>query len=178
MTAVNGYYAVMLHELMHTWDLPHSKDPLDVIAGRGFIHFNRYYSFIEPPSKNNPRSLEPTEAQASYISPMSGSSLKNSRWFALDDKPWKNGGAPRITAAGTAGDILIEAEHGLGYLGFDVKEEAVAHKTWGHGDREPPRRYLLTAAELQELAGTSDVRIRALDVEGQLTQVETKNLKR
>jgi hypothetical protein len=36
----------------------------------------------------------------------------------------------------------------------------------------------LTAEELQKLAGTTDVRLRALDVEGQLTQAETAKLKR
>jgi hypothetical protein len=174
----NGtWVAAVLHELMHTWDLPHSKDPMDVIAGRGFIHVNRFYSLVEPPSKLNARFLEFPDNQVSYIAPLSGSALKNSRWFALDDRPWKNGGAPRITASGPGGDVLVEAEHGLGYLGFDVKDEAVAHKTWGRGDKDPPRRYLLTAAELKDLAGTTDVRIRALDVEGQLTQVETKKLK-
>jgi hypothetical protein len=171
------WLAAMLHELMHTWDLPHSKDPMDVIAGRGFIHYNRFYTFVEPPSKAMPRSYEFPDGQISYIAPMSGCSLKNSRWFALDDKPWKNGNPPRITASGPSGDILIESEHGLGYLGFDVKDEAVAHKSWGFGEKEP-HRYLLTAAELKELAGTTEVRLRALDVEGQLTQVETKNLKR
>jgi hypothetical protein len=170
--------AVMLHELMHTWDLPHSRDPNDVISGRGFKNVNRFFTLVEPPCKSNPRFFEPPENQASYIAPLSGSSLKNSRWFALDDKPWKTGSAPRVIALGTGGDILIEAEHGLGYLGFDVKGDAAAHKTWGGGDKAPPRRYLLTAAELKELAGTTEVRIRALDVEGQLTQVDTKDLKR
>jgi hypothetical protein len=175
---VNGTYtAVMLHELMHTWGLPHSKDTYDVIASRGFRNVNRFFTFVEPPSKANPRFFEPPESQATYIAPMSGSSLKNCRWFALDDKPWKDGGAPRITASGTEGDILIEAAHGLGYLGFDVKGDAVAHKTWGFGDRDPPRRYLLTAAELKELAGTTDVRIRAVDLEGQQSEAETKKLR-
>jgi hypothetical protein len=171
-------FAVMLHELMHTWELPHSKDPVDVIGGRGFRNVNRYYTFVEPPSKQNARSSEPPEDQASYIAPISGSSLKNSRWFALDDKPWKDGNRPRITLSGTAGDILIEAEHGLGYVGIDVQGDAVAFKTWGPPDRDPPQRYLLTAAELKELAGTTDVRIRADDVQGQHTDVETKNLKK
>jgi hypothetical protein len=174
---VNGTYtAVMLHELMHTWGLPHSKDTYDVIANRGFRNINRFFSFVEPPSKANPRFFEPPDNQATYIAPMSGSSLKNSRWFALDDKPWKDGGAPRITASGTEGDILIESDHGLGYLGFDAKDEAVGHKSWGFGDREPPRRYVLTAAELKELAGTTDVRIRAVDLQGQQSEAETKKL--
>jgi hypothetical protein len=108
---------------------------------------------------------------------LSRSALTNSRWFALDDRPWKDGGGPRITA-GKSGDIVIEAEHGLRYVGFDVKEEGVAYRTRGFGNREPPRRYTLTAQELQELAGSADVRIRAFDVEGQCTYAETKDLKR
>jgi hypothetical protein len=42
--------------------------------------------------------------------------------------------------------------------------------------KELPRRYRLNAAELRKLAGTTDVRLRALDAEGQLTQVETRKL--
>ncbi len=170
-------YAVGLHELMHTWDLPHSRDPLDVIAGRGFQHINRFFCLVEPPSKANPRFSEPPDGQATYIAPISGSALRHSRWFALDDRPWKDGGGPRITLDGKTGDILIEAEHGLGYLGFDVNGDAAGYKSLGPPDRDPPRSYRLTAAELQELAGTTEVRIRAVDVQGQYKDAETKKLK-
>jgi hypothetical protein len=171
-----NYTAVMLHELQHTWGLPHSRDPRDVIAGRGFKYFNRFFTFVEPPSKANKHYLHFHDNEASDIAPLSGSALKNSRWFALDDKPWKDGGQPRFTASGSGGDILIESDHGLAYLGIDAKDEAVGYKSWGYGPPAPPRRYVLTAAELQQLAGTADVRIRAVDLEGQQSDVETKKL--
>jgi Putative peptidase family len=172
------YVAVMLHELQHTWRLPHSRDPYDVISGRGFRTINRYFTFVEPPCKNNPRYFEFPDSEVSYIAPISACALKNSRWFTLDDKPWKDGGAPRITAGETDGDILVEAEHGLGYIGIDVKGDAVAYKSWGQNGSDPPRSYLLTAMELKELAETTDVRIRAVDLEDQQTEIETKNLGR
>jgi hypothetical protein len=131
---------------------------------------------LSPPSKANKHYLHFHDNEASDIAPLSGSALKNSRWFALDDKPWKDGGQPRVTASGNGGDILIESDHGLAYLGIDAKDEAVGYKSWGYGQPVAPRRYLLTAAELQQLAGTTDVRIRAIDLEGQQSEVETKKL--
>jgi hypothetical protein len=170
------YAAVMLHELQHTWRLPHSRDPYDVISGRGFKTINRYFSFVEPPCKTNPRYFEPPDSEVSYIAPISACALKNSRWFALDDKPWKDGSPPRITPGENEGDVLIEAEHGLAYVGIDVKGEAVAYKSWAQNGSEPPHRYVLTSQELKELADTTDVRIRAVDLEDQQTDGEVKKL--
>jgi hypothetical protein len=170
------YMAVMLHELQHTWELPHTHNPYDVISGRGFKDINRFFTFLEPPCKSNPRYFAPPQSQASCIAAISGSALKNSRWFALDDKPWKDGDAPRFSAYGKEGDILIEAKHGLGYLGLDVKGDTVAFETWGYDHPKPPTRYRLTARELRELTGTTDVKIRAFDLEGQKTETEAKKL--
>lgn len=171
---------VMLHELGHTWDLPHTHDPRDIMSvqkfPRGFDYFNRFFAFAETPSKLNPRRFEPAEKDIPYLAPLSGAALKNSRWFALDRKAWKDDNAPRILRAGPA-TIVVEAPHGLGYLGIDVKGEAVAHKGWGSGAAKTmPQRFRLTSAELRKLAGTTDVRLRALDADGQLTQVETSKL--
>jgi hypothetical protein len=172
----SGYQGVMLHELQHAWRLPHSRDPYDVISTSGFKVLSRFFTFVEPPSKKNPQPLVPSEHESACIAPISASALKYSRWFALDDKPWKDGGAPRITPAEKEGDILIESEHGLAYIGIDVRGEAIAYKSWGQDGREPPHSYVLTAGELKELAGTTNVRIRAVDIEDQQTDAETKNL--
>lgn len=174
--------AVMLHELGHTWDLPHTQDPLDIMSiqnlPRGFDFFNRYFSFVEPPSKRSRRNFEPADKDIPYLAPISGAALKNSRWFALDRKTWKDGNAPRIRAAGPR-TFLIEATNGLAYLGIDVKGEAAVHKSWGSGAaKKMPQTFRLTAAELNKQAGTTEVRLRALDAEGQLTQIETGNLKK
>jgi hypothetical protein len=168
---------VMLHELGHTWDLPHTKDPFDVMAPRGFDHFNRFWTFVEPPSKLNARPSGWPGREATYFAAISGAGLKDSRWFALDDRPWKETGRPRVKALNAAGDLEIEAENGLGYLGVDVRDEAVDHRSFG-GDGPPPRRLRLSADELRRMAGTTDVRLRALDAEGLLTQVETAKLPR
>ncbi|HTU92022.1 MAG TPA: hypothetical protein VMF69_18205 [Gemmataceae bacterium] len=172
--------SVILHELGHTWDLPHTHDPRDIMSvqsfPRGFDFFNRYFTFVEPPSKRNPRRFEPAEKDIPYLAPISGAAVKNSRWFALERKAWKDGDAPRFQRTGPA-TIVIEAPHGLAFLGIDVRGEAAAYKSWGSGGAKTlPRRLRLTAAELRKLAGTTDVRLRALDAEGQLTQVEADKL--
>lgn len=171
--------AVMLHELGHTWDLPHTHDPRDIMSiqnfPRGFDFFNRYFSFVEPPSKRNRRSWEPTEKDIPYLAPISGAALKNCRWFALDRKTWKDGNAPQVRRGGPR-TILIDAPNGLAYLGIDVKGEAAAYKSWGSGAaKKIPKTFRLTSAELNKLAGTTDVRLRVLDGDGQLTQVEISN---
>src|SRR5262249_35563529 len=92
-------------------------------------------------------------------------------------RTWKDSGAPKITApAGKDGDIVIESEHGLGYLGVDVKQEAAGFKSWGPSDPEPPHRLALSAKELKELAGgaTEEGRLRAVDARGQQTASEIK----
>jgi hypothetical protein len=174
--------AVILHELGHTWDLPHTRDPRDIMSiqtnPRGFDYFNRFFSFVEPPSKRNPHDFEPAEKGIPYFAPISGAALKNSRWFALDRKSWEDGSAPQILRTGPS-TFVLEAPHGLTYLGIDVQGEAAAFKSWGSGAvNSLPRRFRLTAAELRRLAGTTDVRLRVLDAQGQLTQVETTKLVR
>ena len=61
---------VLVHELGHTFDLPHSREPLDVMT-RGFDRFNRVFTLVEPPSKLNHQPVRFAEHEAACFAPVS-----------------------------------------------------------------------------------------------------------
>ncbi len=61
--------------------------------------------------------------------------------------------------------MVVEAAHGLRYVGIDVRGDAVEYQAfWDRA--EPPRAVRLTQARLAKLGEPAEVRLRAVDAEG------------
>jgi len=158
-----------LHELGHTFDLPHSREPLDVMT-RGFDRFNRAFTLVEPPSRLNRQPLRFAEREVACFAPVSAAYLKGSRWFALDERPYRDAGRPSVRLDDDSGELVVEADNGVRYIGLDVRGEAVDFRAYW--DREPPKEVRFREADLTPRAKTTDVRLRVLDDQGLSRSVE------
>lgn len=74
-----------LHEMGHTFGLPHCKDPYGIMT-RGFDHFHRAFAFSDPPSRRNLKRVPFTFRQEAYFAPISATFLQWSPWFRVNSK--------------------------------------------------------------------------------------------
>jgi len=70
----------ILHEMGHTFGLAHVKDP-ESIMSRGFEHFNRVFTIIEPPALHGDAPTPFTLNQTAYWDKESATKLLESPWF-------------------------------------------------------------------------------------------------
>ena len=150
-----------LHETGHTFGLPHSKEPQDIMT-RGFDHFNRAFTFIDPPSNNSKTPVEFKDDRIGCFAPISAASLVTSRWFYPDKKEWREGTKITIGKDKDTGDIVIEGDAEIRYVSWSVKGDAVDYRVPPAGSR----KFVIPAAEIQKKAGKEVYRIRVVDAEG------------
>ncbi|MCL4193151.1 MAG: metallopeptidase, partial [Thermoguttaceae bacterium] len=84
-----------LHEMGHTFDLPHSPDPFCIMS-RGFDHFNRRFSAIEPPSKHAPEPYAFRDDEVARYWPFFAAQLAHHRWFQPDAADYDTERGPTI----------------------------------------------------------------------------------
>jgi Putative peptidase family len=72
-----------LHEMGHAFGLPHTTDRLDIMT-RGFDHFNRAFTFVDPPSAANKKPIVFAVTDVAAFMPVSAGQLVTSPWFSLD----------------------------------------------------------------------------------------------
>lgn len=150
-----------LHELTHTFDIPHSREPMDVMT-RGFDHFNRVFTFIDPPSASNREPVEFRDDRVACFPPITAAALMPNPWFALDD-PESLRPAVRVSDDGRS--LVITAHSAVAYIGFDEKGDAVYHVVPEEGKRE----VVLPIAQLRRHVRGQEFNVRILDDRGRLT---------
>ena len=116
-----------LHEMGHTFGLPHCKDRLGIMT-RGFDHFNRVFTFVEPPSGRNREELMFSQQEEAYFAPISASYLQWTRWFRLDEQEPDNNKRPRITVDQEAKQVTVTSESGVAWVGFWVGPDVYSHR--------------------------------------------------
>jgi hypothetical protein len=167
---VSTAYGAMLHELGHTFGLPHSPDRFSVMS-RGFDFFSRWFTPVESPVHGKTDSVHFAPDERMRWDPFFAARLNLSPWFQPDGALVSRRAAPRITLDGE--DVLIEAEAGLRVWGADRDDKpAVFHE---FRDAVGPSSLKLSRNELRQKLGTDQVfRIVAVDAEGRQTTIEDK----
>jgi hypothetical protein len=152
----------MLHEMGHTFDLPHSNDGYDVMT-RGFDHFNRAFTVIEPPSAARREPFAFPDAEVAGFGRISSPRLAYHRYFEPDARAWRDSPPPAATVDRKSGKVVVEAAHGLRVVGIDAPGESrgtIAYR------EAPPRRVELDIADLRKRAGGAAPSLHLIDDEG------------
>ena len=165
-----------LHELGHTFDLPHSTDPLDIMT-RGHDQLNRFFTLIEPPRAGRAGSCAFKADEVARWSPVSGEALAAQRFFEPDKRKWADVARTTITLDRPGGRINIQSPDALRYVGvrrWDLPSglQAVRRVPLADGATEAS----VTLDELDAWVPRGEAHLAVLDGQGCLTQVMVKDL--
>jgi hypothetical protein len=156
-----------LHELGHTFGLPHTREPTDILS-RGFDYFNRAFTFVDPPSGHSKQPVEFPENDAACFAPLSAAALVATRWFAMDEVPPGDRGRTTARLDEAAGKIVVESTRSIRYVGFDRRGDAV----WHVSPPEGSRKVEIPLAEVRRRVKSSGVHLRIIDDRGDLTHAD------
>ena len=167
---VSTAYGAMLHEMGHTFGLPHSPDRFSVMS-RGFDLFSRFFTVVEAPRQGQTDNVTFTPDQVTKWDPFFAARLNLSPFFQSDTPP-PPGEAPTITRAGDA--IRLRAPQGIRVWGaenddtpavWEEKKEAV-----------PPSSITLSLKDLRDRLKTiRPFRVTIVDKFGQWTTIDVKD---
>lgn len=122
-----------LHEMGHTFGLPHCKDGLGIMT-RGFDHFHRVFTFSDPPSGHNRSTKYFSEKEEAYFAPISASFLQWSRWFRLDQTEYTDDSRPRIKVDRNKQAVVVTAKAGVRWVGLWVGDEIYSYQEFKGDD--------------------------------------------
>lgn len=163
---VSTAYGAMLHELGHTFGLPHSHDPMSVMS-RGFDHFDRWFTVSDPPSKKNPARVVFGEERMKW-DPFFAFELSLSPFFQPDGKPVPEGDA-KITVDGDA--ITLESSDGIKGWGAHRDDE---DDVWEKVDNLP-KKLVLSLKDLRaRLKTEQEFTLVLVDGQGRQVSVSPK----
>jgi hypothetical protein len=103
----------MLHEMGHTFGLPHTSDPRSIMT-RGFDRFNRMFTLVEPPENRRPTPLEFKQDEVAHWGPLDSAELFYHRWFHPDRREWLDSNKPSVNVSGST--WTVTAPNGLGMV--------------------------------------------------------------
>jgi hypothetical protein len=153
----------MLHEMGHTFGLPHSVDNRSAMS-RGFDFLNRRFVVVEPPRKGATEGKTVGYEDATHWDPLEAARLNLSPWFQPDGYHGIRFPAalpPRVTFEGD--EVVVSAPYGLGVVAA-VREgkEGIFREFKGE------KTVRLKRSEFGEGEGT----LMATDVDGNQTEAK------
>ena len=163
-----------LHELGHTFGLPHSSSWRDIMT-RGHDYFNRAFTLVEPPHAGRKSPLEFTKDKEAFWMPVSAAAMAPIRHFAMVEREYDN---EKKTSAGIDEDsceIVVRSERGLAFVGIE-KPGRSDYFIPRDLEAPVPKEQRASAAELGRRLGTEDLLIRTVDTEGNHSHFRTKDL--
>ena len=167
-----------LHELGHTFGLPHSVDPHDIMT-RGIDRLNRVFTFMDPPHARREQPYAFKDDEIGYWAPVSAAALAASRYFALDAREYTQVGQTGGSLDIDRQQVLIESGHGLRYVGVyrynESGTEAVYHVPIPLAD-PPAKRVTLSVAQLGRRMHSCNVLFRVIDAQGLSTSIKLDDL--
>jgi len=163
-----------LHELGHTFDLPHSQSPYDIMT-RGFDRFNRAFTLIEPPDAIQSEPYEFSDSQVAQWAPPSAAWLKFNPWFALDEKEFTERNDITVTADDNLRTIRISSQNGIGAVVLGTMDFAAGHVPIDY-NKPPPQDVAVPMAEFGKYLTGDNPAIRIIDALGFTKTVPLKSL--
>jgi len=161
-----------LHELGHTFGLPHSREPADIMT-RGIDQFNRVFTFVDAISATNKQPIAFGTKGIACFPPISAAALAPCRWFALDEKPWDDKDRVAVHLDESGANIVVESEKPIRYVGFSVKGEAVLHAV---PPAEQVLRALVPLADVRKKTKSDEFEIRVINDQGVIKNIPSAGL--
>lgn len=161
----------MLHEMGHTFGLPHSNDPREIMS-RGFDLLNRSFALVEPPRRGGTETVAIEPGTGARFSPFFAARLNGHPWFQPDGKmgkPFATALAPSIDVDSAQAQIVVRAPYGLRVVGV----EAEGRTPWFQEIAEGSTLMRFDRKLLQERIGLDKgFSVYAMDREGNEARLE------
>ena len=169
-----------LHELGHTFGLPHCVDRHDIMT-RGGDRLNRFFTFVEPPHARRATPYEFRDDEVAEWAPVSGEALAPQRWFSLDEPTADTTRPPAIRLDLAQAALAVHAEAGLGHLGVRRYDEgggveALYCVPLDRGEGGGPTSARVGLEELGRKVGTRRTSLWAIDSLGRSARVRLPDL--
>ena len=154
-----------LHELGHTFGLPHTNHPHDIMT-RGIDRLNRFVTFVEPPHarRGKPYAFKPNEIGC--WPPISAAALAHCRHFALDDRAWNDTNTTEVSLDTENAEVVVRSDNGVRYIGVFRNGATRQFTCPGPADKPAPREARISAAELGKRIKSDAFSLRILDAQG------------
>jgi hypothetical protein len=163
-----------LHELGHTFGLPHTNHPQDIMT-RGFDRFNRVFTMVDAPTRRNPNVRTFEADQVACFPPVSAAALVVNPFFADENvETPSHGGGPSIKCDDPAGLIHVRSEHGVVYASAIDPQGNVKLFDSPQPGEEWPSLIDLSMDEVREATSSDTFRIRAIDSRGATSGVDVE----
>jgi len=161
----------MMHEMGHTFDLPHSSDGESVMS-RGFDHFNRFFTLVEPPRKGQTEPTHFKDNQIAYWDAYYAAQMNSSRWFEPDKREYQPDKPPTVDINVETKQVTISAEYGLAMVGFNTGKDDVEKRTYEtYGDATHKTKVFALPDIRAKLGSNDPLTVLAMDTQGTLVQV-------
>jgi hypothetical protein len=165
---VSTGYGALLHELGHTFGLPHSADRMSVMS-RGFDHFSRWFTVVDPPSNKVTTRVIFSSDEMMKWDPFFAFELNSSPYFQPEGPTGKPSGEAKITEAGD--ELLLEAPDGI--IAWGAIRDDLPH-VWKKLP-DAPRQVKLSVRELRaQLKTDQEFTVVLLDTFGRLVTLVQK----
>jgi len=171
---VSTAYGAALHELGHTFGLPHSPDRFSVMS-RGFDYFSRSFTVVEAPvaGKKDPTTFSKDEL--TRWDPFFAARLNCIPWFQPDGNGGKVFGTtnpPKVIFDGD--DVVVDAPNGIRVAG--AQNDAIPSWFVEYRTGDPPKHLKLSRKELRsKMQDTKQTfQIVVIDDQGQQTEIDDK----
>ncbi len=163
-----------LHELGHTFGLPHTSHPHDIMT-RGHDRLNRVFTLVEPPHARRKKELEFKDDAVAAWYPVSADALVTTDRFQLDER--KN--LPENRTVLSINDqnrrLEISSPNGLRFVGLHI-EGRCAISLPIDPKKPGPKGLGVSMDELAQKLKTDDIRIRVVDDAGNVTHTSIAQL--
>ena len=159
-----------LHELGHTFGLPHSTHPHDIMT-RGFDRFNRAFTLVEPPHAYQKDEVMVKDAETACWAPVSAEILAATRWFAPDGKEWEDGSRTAFELDEKKGRIRIASPRGIAAIALARTDAEIPYPVDGK-----PKRVDVTLDWIRERLAEGEIRFHVVDGEGNHAHQALKDL--
>lgn len=162
--AVSTTIGAALHELGHTFGLPHTNDPADIMT-RGFDYFHRIFVLTEAPSRLSTEFASFDESSEAKFAPISAAALAASPWMQANDPDVQWDGRIDVRYDDKQQALIVDADYGVRYLGALVDGEMRFFQAPTIHD-PAPNKWTVSLSDIRNTVGEATFVIRIIDGQG------------